>query len=198
MFVWQSWLRLARFGKLITPFAHNIHGIWKTINLKSRGLLIIYSGKCLTIIESIFYNNTTLILNCNSCLSALWLKITKQPQTQTSDFHIPRIKLLLHVTFEFYLMNFNNVSITVMYENADSGTRGLCIISFPLHPHRGAGSQTSARTQAFIWFRELPLSCASSAHEVSQYGMSALLHCWQRLMLLQTICTCNSPRLAWT
>lgn len=66
------------------------------------------------------------------------------------------MNVFLHVTFEFYLINLNNISITVMYKNADSVTRGLCVISFPLHPHRGAGSQTSARRQAFIWFRELP------------------------------------------
>lgn len=67
-----------------------------------------------------------------------------------SDLHITKINVLLHVTFEFYLLILNNVYITVMYKNADSVTGGLCIISFPLHPHRGAGSQTSARTQAFI------------------------------------------------
>ena len=59
------------------------------------------------------------------------------------DLHVTKINILLHVTFEFYLLIHNNVSITVMLKNADSVTRGgLCIISFPLHPHRGAGSQT--------------------------------------------------------
>lgn len=63
----------------------------------------------------------------------------------------------------------------------------MCIISFPMHPHWGAASQALARTQAFIWFRKLPLplSCVSSTHEVSQYGMSALLRRWQRLTLHQ-------------
>lgn len=32
-----------------------------------------------------------------------------------------------------------------MYKNADGVTWGMCIISFPLHPHWGAGSQTSAK-----------------------------------------------------
>lgn len=78
--------------------------------------------------------------------------------THSSLLQMVKMLILSHVTFEFHLINLNNISISVMCKNADSVTRGLCVISFPLHPHRGAGSQTSARRQAFIWFRQLPPS----------------------------------------
>lgn len=65
-------------------------------------------------------------------------------------------KILLHVIFEFYLIILNNISVTVMYKNADGVTRGMCIISFPLHPHWGAGSQTSAKHKPLFDLRNSP------------------------------------------
>lgn len=63
-------------------------------------------------------------------------------------------------------------------QTVEAGGAGEVVISFPLHPHRGAGSQTSAKHKPLF-----DLGNSPPAHEVSQYGMSTLLHRWQRLML---------------
>lgn len=87
---------------------------------------------------------------------------------------------VLHLRLGFY-WTFNNI-YNAVEKDADSGggVEGcVCVwggvISFPLHPHRGAGSQTSAKHKSLFDLENSPLSRASPAHEVSQYGMSALL-----------------------
>lgn len=91
--------------------------------------------------------------------------------------------LCWHLTFEFYWITSINVSITVTLEKCTRCNLGDVYNFIPTASSPGCWFPDFSKTQAFIWFRELPLSCASSAHEVSQYGMSALLRCWQRLML---------------
>lgn len=85
---------------------------------------------------------------------------------------------VLHLRLGFY-WTFNNI-YNAVEKDADSGggAEGVGgVISFPLHPHRGAGSQTSAKHKSLFDLENSPLSRASPAHEVSQYGMSALLCC---------------------
>lgn len=83
-------------------------------------------------------------------------------------------------------MILNSVSRTVMCKKKCRQCNLRDVYNFiPTASSPGCCFSDFRKTQAFIWFRQLPLSCASSTHEVSQYGMSALLRCWQRLMLPQ-------------
>lgn len=62
-------------------------------------------------------------------------------------------------------------------QTVEAGGAGGGCNFIPTASSLGCWFSDFSKTQAFIWFRELP-----PAHEVSQYGMSALLRRWQRLM----------------